>query len=205
VASIRSTTVYDNIATFQAELSWVWLELFRTSDGGPAKYARVLGSDARWTIQKLEAADLKRGVDAWAEPAATLPKSHNDRLATMEMFLEKGLLNPQDPQVLAKLYKQFGVDNIFPELSAEDSYITREIERLKQGQPANPGEFDNHAQHFARQSAYVKGEEFETLDPQIQEMFMQHVRMHQQILMQQQAAAAQQQQEQPQSPQRRAA
>jgi len=193
VASIRSTTVYDNISQGTAEFDWIILEMFRTSQDGPAKYARILGSDARWTISKLEAADLKGGVDTWAEPAATLPKSHNDRLATMEMFLEKGLLNPQDPLVLAKLYKQFGVDNIFPDLSAEDSYITRELEKLKAGQPVQPGPFDHHAQHFARQSAYVKGEEFETLDPQVQQIIVQHVMMHQQILMEQQAAEQQQQ------------
>lgn len=194
VASIRSTTVYDNIATGTAELDWVLLELFRTSDEGTEKYVRVLGSDAHWTIQKLEAADLKRGVDTWAEPAATLPKSHNDRLATMEMFLERGLLDPQDPQVVAKLYKQFGVDMIFPDLSAEDSYITRELERLKRGEPVQPGPFDNHQQHFNRQSAYVKGEEFETLDPQIQQMIVQHVQYHQQMVAQEQMAMQQAQQ-----------
>jgi hypothetical protein len=187
IASDRNVPLLTNFAIAEAEWMQQAFEIFRriTPEG---RYFRVLGEDASWTVSKLQETDLKGAVDIFIEPGATIPRSHLEKIVTLDTMLEHGLINPADPLQLVKLHRMYGMPGLLPSLSADDAYIIREHDRFKRtGQIAvNP--FDNHPLHLARHGDYWKSEGFENVQNDDKQAFFQHMTEHQQAL-----AAAQQQ------------
>lgn len=195
IASDRNVPLLTNFAIAEAEWMQQAFEMFRriTPQG---RYFRVLGEDAAWTVQKVQEADLRGAVDISIEPGATIPRSHLEKIVTLDTMLEHGLLNPADPLQLVKIHRMYGMPGLLPSLSADDAYIVREHDHFKKtGQIAvNP--FDNHPLHFARHGDYWKSEGFAALPEEFKPAFFQHMAEHQQHMIEAQAAAQAEQPEQ---------
>ena len=195
LSSDRATGVFTNFAIGISEWQQQAFEIFRKV-APPERYFRILGDEAAWTVGKIQEADLKGGVDIWAEPGASTPKTHLERLATLELLMERGVVNPADPLVQMRILREYGMAGMSPELDADDQYIAREHDRFKRGGQIAVSPLDNHMLHLQRHLDFWKSEMFETFDREQKQMFIQHIIQHQM------AIAQQQQQQQPvQSPQ----
>jgi len=193
IADNRNTGPFTNYAIAIAEWQMQAFELFRKVTPQD-RYARILGDDrSSWSVAKIQEVDMKGGIDIWAEPGGVLPKTHLERLATLEMLIQTGLVNVQDPLVQLKIHREYGLSNILPSLDADDQFIAREQDRWKQGGQIAVGPFDNDSLHIQRHLDLYKSEYWDTIQDQpTKEMFMQHITEH----MKSQAEKQQQQAEQ---------
>lgn len=193
IADNRNTGPFTNYAIAIAEWQMQAFELFRKVTP-QERYARILGDDkSAWTVQKIQEADMSGGIDIWAEPGGVLPKTHLERLATLEMLIQTGLVNVQDPLVQLKIHREYGLSDILPSLDADDQYIAREQDRWKQGGQMAVSPFDNDSLHIQRHLDLYKSEYFEGLqDPQQKQALMQHITEHMQSAADKQAQAAEQ-------------
>lgn len=174
ISQDRQTSLFTNFAIATAQWQIQALEIFRmiTPVG---RYAKILGDNNQWTIKKLKATDLQGSVDIWAEPGAWSPKSHLEKLATLEMFIQMGLVDINDPLQKLRIHREYGMPGLLPDADADDAYIAREQDRFKQGQPIQVSPLDNHQMHLARHLDYWKSEGFESLPEQLRQIFIQHI------------------------------
>lgn len=181
IASDRNVPLLTNFAIAESEWMQQAFEIFRriTPEG---RYYRVLGEDASWTVSKVQDADLKGAVDIFIEPGATIPRSHLEKIVTLDTMLEHGLINPADPLQLVKLHRMYGMPGLLPSLSADDAYIVREQDTFRRSGQIATNPFDNHPLHFARHSDFWKSEGFASLSPEWKDTFFAHLAEHQQFM-----------------------
>lgn len=180
----RRASTLMNWALSEARWQKVALEIFRIVSP-PGRYYRILGETATWSVRKLQEADLAGGVDIWAEPGGTIPKTHLERLATLETLIQLGFLNPQDPMTRVRVFREYGQQKLIPEVDVDEAYVSREHDRFLHDKPIMVSPFDNHALHLQRHLELYKSEEFEEIPFPKKEMFIRHILEHQQAYLQQ--------------------
>ena len=191
IAENRNTGPFTNYGLAIAEWQQQAFELFRKV-APEERYAKIMGDDkASWTISKIREADIAGGIDVWAEPGSPLPKTHLEKLATLEMLIQTGAVNVQDPMVQLKIYREYGLSNMLPSLDVDDQFIAREHDKWKNGQPIAVSPFDNHSLHISRHLDLYKSELFEGIDQQLKKVLLEHLQQHMQL----QAQAMMQQQQ----------
>lgn len=186
--SDRNAGFLVNYAIGVAEWQQQAFEIFRIVSP-PDRYFRILGEQASWSVSKVQASDLRGGVDIVPQINSVLPKGHAEQAQLLEFFLQVGLMSPGDPVQVLKVYQQFGMESFLPGIHEDDAYIRREQDRWRQTGQISVSTFDNHALHLARHLAYWKSEEFETflqgnegeLPAEVQN-FLNHIGEHQAAL-----------------------
>ena len=193
-AKARQSQVLNNIAIATVEAQIAMLEIFR-SEAPQERYTKVFGRSAGWTVKKIKDLDLKGGVDIYAEVGGTMPKTHLEKQAQLDLFLKGGLLNPADPMVQFRIFQEYGMEDIKPEISVDLLQIAREHDRFYNEKiPPQIQPWDNHQFHYQFHIQEMKEESFEDLPDQMKLMLWQHAQQHLQFVVQQQAAQIQSQQ-----------
>jgi hypothetical protein len=187
-AQARQSQVLTNIAVASGEIQTVMLEIFRTSQP-TGRFMRVFGKSAGWTVKKIKDVDLKGGVDIWTEVGGTLPKTPLEKQAQLDLFIQGGLLDVQDPIMRHRIYTQYGMDDLNPQVSADLMQIAREHDRFyndKIDPTTKP--WDSHELHFQFHTQEMKEEAFEDQPPERQQVFWMHAQEHLAFIVQKQAA-----------------
>lgn len=192
IARGRNTSLYHNYSLAVADFQMIAFEMFRKLS--PEKrYARILGDNQAWTVSKIKEADLQGGMDVWVEPGSSVPKTHLEKLATLESLIQMGLVDLQDPMQRLRIYREYGMSDLLPSMDVDDQFISREHDRFKNGGQLAVSPFDNHQMHLQRHLEFWKSELFETLPEEATTAFLRHLQETQQIVQQQQQAAMEQQ------------
>lgn len=187
-AQARQTQVFTNIAIATAEVQTVMLEIFR-AESPVDRYTRVFGKSAGWTVKKIQKMDLQGGVDVSTEVGGTMPKTHLEKQAQLDLFMTSGLLNPQDPMTQHRIFSQYGMEDIKPEISVDLLQIAREHDRFyNEGIDPTVKPWDNHSFHYQFHNQEMKEESFEDLPQERQAILWQHNQEHLAFVVQQQAA-----------------
>lgn len=192
IARGRNTSLYNNYSLATADFQMIAFEMFRKLSPGE-RYSRILGNNKAWTISKIKEADLKGGMDIWVEPGSSVPKSHLEELATLEMLIGMNLVDITDPMQRLLIYRKYAMSSILPSVDVDDQFISREHDRFLRGGEIAVSPFDNHQMHSMRHLELWKSEEFETLPQEQREPFLKHMQEHQIIVQQEQERAMQQQ------------
>lgn len=193
VSRTRQSGLFHNYTLAVADLHLVGFELFRMVQPQD-RYTRISGGNTgAWTVQQITNADIAGGIDVTPEPGGTYPRTTIERQALLTTFMQSGLIQTQDPAVVENIYRLFGVTELLPTMSKDIMQIVREHDRFRQQGMIQRTPWDNDALHSEQHREYMLTEEFEELDPQLQQMFMQHKQEHDQILAQQQQQELQQQ------------
>lgn len=193
----RNTELFNNWSQAVADFQTIAFEIFRkiTPD---ERYTRILGDESAWTVSKIKEADLRGGIDIWAEPG-NAPKTFLEKLAAIEFMVANQILDITDPVLKLRVLREYGLANLMPELDADDQYIAREQDRFMRSGNIAVSPFDNHSLHLQRHLDLFKSEVFEEIDPEYKKAFFQHIIEHAQAASAaQQQMAAPQQQQQPQ-------
>lgn len=191
----RKTPIFLNMSIAEANWQIKALELFRMASP-KERYYRILGENKAWTVKNLQEADLGGSVDIWPDMGGPLPKTHLERLATLETLQQLQYLNPADPQIRARVLREYGMSDIDTSANVDEKYIQREHDRWKNGGELKVSPFDNHGLHMMRHLEEYKSEEFETYDEQQRDKMLQHLietqmEIQKQMMQQQQAQAQQ--------------
>lgn len=193
VARSRQSGLFHNWTLGLADLQLMGFELFRMVQP-EGRYARMSGDGTgTWTVQKIQEVDLKGGVDIAPEPGGSQPRTAVERQAMMSMLLQQGLINVQDPKVLLTFYRLYGLTEMAPDVDKNMMQISREHDRFRKTKEIQRHPWDNDQMHVQEHQALMLTEEFEELPPEEQQIFLEHMGEHQQIIAQQQAAQMQQQ------------
>jgi len=206
IASDRNTGLFMNYSISTSEWQQQNFEIFRQT--APAdRYARILGQNDAWTIAKVQETDLAGGVDIWAEPGINQPKTATERLAHLELLINTGVIDLQDPLQKLRIAREYGVGNIFPSADIDNQQIARETDYFKRGlKPPLLSSFENKALHLQDHMDYAKTSEFEALAQQPSPwpgpdgqplvfglVWLNHIKETQAALQQEEQAAMQQQ------------
>lgn len=170
----RKAPIYLNYSLSEAKWQKVALELFRMA-APKQRYYRILGENKAWTVKNLQEADLEGGVDIWPDMGGPMPKTHLEKLATLESLQQMGYMNPADPQVRQRVLREYGLGDIDVATDTDEKFIQREHDRWKDGGQLAVGPFDNHTLHMMRHLELYKSEEYDTYSKQQRDAFIQHL------------------------------
>lgn len=140
---------------------------------------RVVGRNNSVKVVEFYKENIPDDVDVSVETGSSLPKS---RVARQNFVLElwsKQLI--QDPRVAVQMLELGDIEGLYEDSTRDIDQASRENEAMKAGTPREANDFDNHSLHIAEHNKFRKGEEYEQLDPALQDLFAQHVAMHQQF------------------------
>lgn len=169
----------------------------------------IKGEQARWSVAKIRAADLRGGVDIDVEVGSAQPKSSLEIRAALEQAAQMGIADLTDPKIRLQYARSLGVPQIMEEFNIDDEHIAREHAALlewakqvsdEQGNLTVPPDqggmmpvfvdpmLDNHQMHYDRHRVWMLSEEFQALPTFVQQAWrVGHFMQHLMLLMQQQA------------------
>ena len=114
-------------------------------------------------------------VDLRVEAGSMAPRSKAAKQALITELLKMGAI----PQMEALKYlEQSETNRLYADLQVDSRQAQRENYRLKQGEQLTINPFDNHVAHVIAHERFMKGQEFEMLDDQIKQVFLQHHSLH---------------------------
>lgn len=191
-----------------ANISGVGINLLQEADNGPiAPFAKNIASSASLVFTKVlerghqfydeprtlayVGTENQTDVVTWhsdehptplrAEVPVTsvLPEGRAARMARVQETLKMGVLDPvQHREKLLRMLEMGSVDEVWDEADADRQMQMREIRDMMQGKsvPVNP--WDGNATHLAQINRLRKSPEWNSLDPQVQQLINQHADAH---------------------------
>jgi hypothetical protein len=153
----------------------------------------LVGEDGSFDAVQLSASALRGNTDVRVQAGSALPASRAARQATVLELFKLGAFGPpgeeQTNKKLLEALDMSGMEKVLSDWRIDERQAQRENTKMSQGIPCEPHQYDNHVAHIVVHNRFRKGQRFETLDPMIQEMFSEHVLMHEQANMAQQMVA----------------
>jgi hypothetical protein len=136
-----------------------------------------------WSVEKFTKADLQGAVDMEIETGVYRPTTGIGRRAALDNAVRLALINPQDPIEKYKALQLLNIEELSPDHRADMEQASRNLDKLVNGQPIPPPEpWENHAVALAIIARYCKSEQFEALDPTLQEMIKAFAGLHYKFL-----------------------
>lgn len=154
---------------------------------------KVAGKDQSFDAIYLKGSKLRGNTDVRIESGSALPSSKAARTALLMDLFKMGVF-AQNPSEFLRIMDLKGIEKVLEDYKVDISQAQRENIKLAMGALVNINDFDNHQLHLEFHNRYSKTQEYEMLDPKIQQLFMQHRAQHQQALVVNQSFAAKQQQ-----------
>lgn len=200
--------VYRRWGQSYAELGRNLFYVFRSFAPDEIWY-KVKGEEARWSMRKVQEAELRGGVDINIEQGSIEPKTSLQKQAMTEQMIEYKLVDLTDPATRLKVAKLLGGTELMTAYAADEEAIAREQAAIIEWDKANfnpeTGEvaegvdpmtleagfpvhidpdFDIHALHIARHRVWSRTEEYAALNPTTQNLFrVMHYNAHRQAEM----------------------
>jgi hypothetical protein len=138
---------------------------------------KMSGPDLSYTVKDVSGQDLRGNTDVIVKRGSTLPGSKTLNRQDIMNVYQAGLLGEiNDPKVREKVLDmlEFGdITGVWEDQALDKNQIKRAIDLLESGQPVNVNEFDNHVIWLMELNKYRKGDKWDSLDPNIQMLFMQ--------------------------------
>lgn len=141
-----------------------------------------------YTVKEVQGSDIRGATDVIVIRGSTLPGSKTLKRQEIMNTYSQGLLgDPMDPKVREKVLGmlEFGdVAEMWQDHALDTAQIQRGIELLEKGMQLNVSELDNHEMWILELNRYRKGDKFDELPPEIQQLFLDTIEQHVQSLMQ---------------------
>lgn len=178
----RFTPTIRNIERARVTLANHWLWVFKEYCVDERKrVSKDMNGD--WAMKSFKAADLSGDVDIKAEPGSAAPQSSAYKQFIAGQLMQNQLLDLNDPFTRLEVLRTYNSADFAKSLSEDISDAQREEGRFALGEPpvVRP-DIDNHQIHVASHIRYAKTDLFRKMDPQQQQVFMQHLIQHKQTL-----------------------
>ena len=152
----------------------------------------VLGDNNIYEAYEYSKIDTRGNTDLHVEAGSAAPRS---RAAKQAFITEIGKLGWISPEKALQYLDLVETGKLYEESQVDARQVQRENTKMAAtGQPLPINEWDDDTKHEYYHSQYMKTQEFENLDPNIQQAHVQHLTLHRQRMQANQAQAAMQQQ-----------
>jgi hypothetical protein len=170
---------------------------------GPEKLVQVMSGNQVYEVMQFKQNSLPDQVDFRVQHGSMAPRSRAAKQAFILELIDKQLVPPMEG---LKYLEMSETARLYEELSIDTRQADRENFKMKNTQPPTqmpmegmqspvgqiPGqeqpqpiqspvhvnEFDNHQAHVYCHTKFMKTQQYEQLDPQIQALFLEHYRTH---------------------------
>jgi hypothetical protein len=151
---------------------------------------KVVGDNRLTAVREFSKTDIAGNTDFCVETGSAAPRS---RAARQAFIIELRKMGSIDDQKMLKYLDMVETSKLYQDAQVDENQVQRENVLMNQGQeiPVNP--FDNIPVHLQKHADYMKTEEYSSLDPQIQQIHLNHWLQHKQqavVEMQQQQMMA---------------
>jgi hypothetical protein len=135
---------------------------------------KIAGKNLQYTVKEITGDQIRGNTDVFVVPGSTLPGSKTLKRQEILNAWQQGLLgDPQDPKVREKVLGmlEYGdVAEVWQDFALDMAQITKGIKLLESGQAPPIHKLDNHELWIQELNRYRKGDKFETLDFEKQEL-----------------------------------
>lgn len=146
------------------------------------RIVQIVGLDGSYDARKFKGSDLGNSFDLRVQSGSALPNSKAGRQAFVLDLVKLGILPPDKGLEVLDLG---GMERVYNDLQIDTKQVRRENMRMSDGDPDVPvNTWDNHQMHITLHNNFRKGQEFESLSPEIKSIFEAHVQGHMQMLAQ---------------------
>lgn len=167
---------------------WAWARIGRLILKYVQKYyklprkLKIAGPDLEYAVKEVSGDDLRDNTDVIVIRGSTLPNSKTLERQDIMNTYQMGLLGvPSDPKVQKEVFKRMEYGD-FQGLWEKEGLIAAQIARgtkaLESGQLLNVSEFDDHVEWIDSLNKYRISDKFDSLDPTIQNNFIQTMEAH---------------------------
>ncbi len=142
----------------------------------PTQIVAICGGTWTQSIQDfLDCPDLDEVIE-WMATAHGLPRTQDEQRQEMLELFDKGALDMKDYGVRERVYRLFGETGMGKMFTADATRARYENKQMKAGTPvAFRPAIEDLDVHYAIHTEFVKSLQFDTLPPQVQELFLAHV------------------------------
>lgn len=145
---------------------------------------RIAGEDDSWDIFAFRTEQLRDHTQIEVQSGSTLPRSKAAKQAAMHdlfsLVIQYGVpIRERDLRRFFKDYEVGGLEQLFAEISKDETQINREhriMVETQEGIPTNS--FDNHELHISGHEEFMKSGRFWHLPDQLKMIFEAHVLAH---------------------------
>ena len=181
----RFTPTIKNIERARVALANHWLWVFKEYGSDPRKKV-IKEANGQWAQECFTNADLTGDVDIKSEPGSAAPRSSAYKQFIAGQLMQNQLLDLNDPFTRIEVLRTYHADNFAKSLSEDISDANREEGRfVSETDPQDPvlrPDVDNHQLHVASHIRFAKTDQFRSLPPERQQVFMEHLMTHKQTL-----------------------
>jgi hypothetical protein len=173
----NDSKIYNTVASIEEALEAVGKQVLSLVQQfwTKGKIIAVVSRNNAWEAEMFAESSLNSNFDLRVEAGSMAPKSKTAHQAFIVDLMDKGILPPEK----GLRYLQMNETNrLYDELQVDAKQAKRENYKMSQGQPVVTNEFDNDAAHIYEHELYMKSQEYEALDPQIQQIFIVHDDQH---------------------------
>lgn len=151
-------------------------------------------------VRQFKEADYDLNLDIVPETEQPAPsRSTAAEMQLIEEFQTSGLFQAP-PNLQYEVFSRYGFDFLVKGLKSDKEYASREnYELIKDSKVPMIKPFDNHPVHFEDHRIFYQSDEYqewEKMNPELAQGFVEHIQAHQQLMMQAEQAKAQMQQPQ---------
>jgi hypothetical protein len=133
------------------------------------RQANIAGFNGRFGMVELMGKDLTGDYTLSVIPDSSVPKTLSDKMSAFQTLLEGQLVDPTDVQTRDYVFDTLGMTDLNPSDHYQYLKSERDLEKLKQGQHPSEVPFEKWDIALKVFSQYTLTEEFEELDPAIQQ------------------------------------
>jgi len=165
------------------------------------RVGRIAGDEGGWETFSFTGAELQKIQRVRVMAGAGMPHSKAARQAAMQdllnLVLQYGVqVDQRDLRRFLRNFEVGGLENLFATLTVDERQIRDENQLLLRGQPLEINTFDDDQLHLQGHQEFQKTRTYRRavrLNPQVAEVFDDHVRQHRERLLAAQNAMMQQQ------------
>lgn len=142
---------------------------------------QTAGFNNKYGAQLIEAADLEGEYELEVVQDSSRPKTQTEKMETYQLLLSGGMISPQDPGNREYVTDTLGVSDL--NLTDHLQYVKaeRDLQLVKSGMKPQDNPFMNYGIHLQTFADYIQTEEYEELDPQLQQGILMYCTWLQQM------------------------
>jgi hypothetical protein len=139
------------------------------------RQVQITGQNAGFEVYELDKNSLGGNTNYVVQAGSATPRSTAAKQAFIMELFKMGLVPPEKTLRYLEMNE---TGRLYEEMQVNARQAQRENVRMAHGDQPSVNTWDDHIAHLTEHDNYRKRQEYETLDPEIQTYFEEHVRGH---------------------------
>lgn len=148
-----------------------WLLTFVNDYWVESRKIKVVGENKLLEMSQFSNSDVAGNTDFRVQAGSAAPRSLAAKQAYILELVKMGMI---DQKMGLKYLGMVETTKLYEDMQIDENQIQREHILMKQGQPVTVNEFDDDAAHWEGHGRFMKTQEYASLPPEIQQIFLGH-------------------------------